>query len=125
MNYQVKAILTKRLKKDLIINLVFLMEQNIFLQEYLKIIQYLYLLKNTLNILVALLGLICGNLRENGMLGENIENVIKSDSNFAPTFVDHYLLPGVNFNGDCQVNNISVPKKVINIYISYKLNPQL
>ena len=38
MNYQVKAILTKRLKKDLIINLVFLMEQNIFLQEYLKII---------------------------------------------------------------------------------------
>ena len=125
MNYQVKAILTKILKKDLIINLVFLMEQNIFLQEYLKIIQYLYLLKNTLNILVALLGLICGNLRENGMLGENIENIIKSDSNFAPTFVDHYLLPGVNFNGDCQVNNISVPKKVINIYISYKLNPQL
>ena len=125
MNYQVKAILTKRLKKDLIINLVFLMEQNIFLQEYLKIIQYLYLLKDTLNILVALLGLICGNLRENGMLGENIENIIKSDSNFAPTFVDHYLLPGVNFNGDCQVNNISVPKKVINIYISYKLNPQL
>ena len=125
MNYQVKAILTKRLKKDLIINLVFLMEQNIFLQEYLKIIQYLYLLKNTLNILVALLGLICGNLRENGMLGENIENITKSDSNFAPTFVDHYLLPGVNFNGDCQVNNISVPKKVINIYISYKLNPQL
>ena len=125
MNYQVKAILTKRLKKDLIINLVFLMEQNIFLQEYLKIIQYLYLLKNTLNILVALLGLICGNLRENGMLGENIENIIKSDSNFAPPFVDHYLLPGVNFNGDCQVNNISVPKKVINIYISYKLNPQL
>ena len=101
MNYQVKAILTKRLKKDLIINLVFLMEQNIFLQEYLKIIKYLYLLKNTLNILVALLGLICGNLRENGMLGENIENIIKSDSNFAPTFVDHYLLPGVNFNGDC------------------------
>ena len=125
MNYQVKAILTKRLKKDLIINLVFLMEQNIFLQEYLKIIQYLYLLKNTLNILVALLGLICGNLRENGILGENIENIIKSDSNLAPTFVDHYLLPGVNFNGDCQVNNISVPKKVINIYISYKLNPQL
>ena len=35
------------------------------------------------------------------MLGENIENIIKSDSNFAPTFVDHYLLPGVNFNGDC------------------------
>ena len=45
-------------------NLVFLMEQNIFLQEYFKIIYYLYQLKNTLNILVALLGLKRENLME-------------------------------------------------------------
>ena len=53
MSYQknVKAIST-------IINLVFLMEQNIFLQEYFKIIYYLYQLKNTLTILVKLVGLI-------------------------------------------------------------------
>ena len=31
-----------------------------------------------------------------------------------------------NFNGHCLIkNNISIPKKVINLYISYTLNPQL
>ena len=38
------------------------MEQNNFLQEYFKIIKYLYQIKNTLNILLALLGLNRGNL---------------------------------------------------------------
>ena len=38
------------------------MEENIFLQEYFKIIYDLYQLKNTLNILVALLQLIRGNI---------------------------------------------------------------
>ena len=41
------------------------MEQNIFIKEYFKIIWYLYQLKNTLNILVAVLGLNCGNLNLN------------------------------------------------------------
>ena len=45
-------------------NLIFLIAQNIFLQEYFKIIYYLYQLKNPLNILVALLGLIRENLIE-------------------------------------------------------------
>ena len=54
------------------------------------------------------------------MSEENIENITKSDSNFAPTFVDHHLLPDMNFNGHGLIkNNISVPKKVINLYISY------
>ena len=39
--------------------------------------------------------------RSNEMLEENIENITKSDSNFAPTFVDHNLLPHINFNGHC------------------------
>ena len=60
------------------------------------------------------------------MLEENIENITKSDSNFAPTFLDHDLLPDINFNGYCLTNNDhSIPKKVINLYISYVLNPQL
>ena len=60
------------------------------------------------------------------MSEENIENVTKSDSNFAPTFVDHHSLPDVNFNGYCLIkHNISIPKKVKNLYISYALNPQL
>ena len=34
-------------------------------------------------------------------------------------------LVSVNFNGHCFINNISIPKKVINLYISYTLNSQL
>ena len=57
---------------------------------------------------------------------ESIENITKSGSNFAPTFVDHHLLPDMNFNGHCLIkNNISIPKKVINLYISYTLGLQL
>ena len=64
--------------------------------------------------------------KSNGMSEENIENIIKSKSNFAPTFIDHHLLPDINFNGHCLIkHNISIPKKVTNLYISYTLNPQL
>ena len=60
------------------------------------------------------------------MSEENIENITKSDSSFAPAFVDHHLLPSINFNGHFLIkNNIFIPKKVINLYISYKLNSQL
>ena len=61
-----------------------------------------------------------------GVSEENIENITKLDSNFAPTFVDHYSLPGITLNGHCLIkNNISIPKKVINLYISYTLSPNL
>ena len=63
------------------------MEQNITLQEYFKIIQYFY--QNTLNILVLLQRLICGN----------IESTTKSRRNFALTFVHYHVLPSINFNG--------------------------
>ena len=60
------------------------------------------------------------------MSKESIENITKSDCNFAPTFVDHHVLPNTDFNGHCLIkNNISVPKKVVNLYISYTLGPQL
>ena len=50
----------------------------------------------------------------------------KSNRNFAPTFVNHHLLPDINFNAHCLINNnISVFKKVINSNISYILNPWL
>ena len=64
--------------------------------------------------------------KPNGMSEENIENVTKSGSNFTPTFADHHILRDTNFNGHCLIkNNISITKKVINLYISYKLNPHL
>ena len=53
---------------------------------------------------------------------ENIENITKSDSHLAPTFVDHHILPDISFNGHCLINNISIPEKDINIYIFYILN---
>ena len=57
------------------------------------------------------------------MSEENIENITKSDRNFAPTFVDHHVLPDINFNERFLIkNNISIPKKVINVYISDILN---
>ena len=62
--------------------------------------------------------------KSNGMSEKNNENIAKSDSDYAPTFVDNNLLPDINFNKHCLIkNNISIPKKVINLYISYKLNP--
>ena len=55
----------------------------------------------------------------------NIENITKLGSNFASIFVDHHVLPDINFNWHCLVNNIYVPKKAINIYISCTLSPLL
>ena len=49
---------------------------------------------------------ICGTIRidssiSNGISEENIESITISDSNFVPTFVDHHILPDINFNGHC------------------------
>ena len=60
------------------------------------------------------------------MSEKNIEDITKSDSNFAWTFVNHHVLPDKNFNEHCLINNnISISNKVINLYISYILNPLL
>ena len=57
------------------------------------------------------------------MSEEDTENITKSDSNFGATFANHHVLLDINFNGHCLINNISVPKKLKNLYISYILNP--
>ena len=60
------------------------------------------------------------------MSEEYIQKATKSDSDFAATFVNNNLLPGINFNGYSLINNnISIIKKVINLYIFYIINPQL
>ena len=42
------------------------------------------------------------------MSEENIEKITKSNSNFAPPFVDLYLLPDIDFNWNFLINdNIS------------------
>ena len=39
--------------------------------------------------------------KSNGLPEESIDYITRSDSNFAPTFVDHHSLPDINFNGHC------------------------
>ena len=59
------------------------------------------------------------------MSEENTENITKSENIFAPTFVNYHVSPDIDFNGHCLINNISIPKKVINIYNFYTLNQWL
>ena len=47
----------------------------------------------------------------NGLSEENIENITKSNCNFPPTFVNHHILPDINFNGHCLINNIYISLK--------------
>ena len=99
------------------------MEQNIFFPEifqnclvFIPVKKYITYFSGTTRI---------DSWKYNEGSEENIENITESDSNFAPSFVDHILLPDIDFNGHCLINNISIPKKVINLYISYTLNLQL
>ena len=46
------------------------------------------------------------------MSEESIENITKSDNNFAPTFVDDHLLPDMNFDKHCLIKK--------NIFLSLK-----
>ena len=48
--------------------------------------------------------------KSNEITEENIEKITKSDSSFAPTFVDHHLLTDIYFNGHCVINNLSLRK---------------
>ena len=59
--------------------------------------------------------------KSNSMSEESLENITKSGDYFAPPIlVNYYPLPHVKFNGHCLItNNISIPKKVINLYVSY------
>ena len=65
-----------------------LTEQNVFLWEYFKAEKYVKHFIGTNQI---------DSPKSNGMCGENIGNITKSESNFLPTFafVDHHLSRGI------------------------------
>ena len=66
------------------------MAQNIFLQEYFKNFYYIYLLKKYIKYFSGTNQI---NLwKSNGMSDKNIENITKTDSTFATTFVNHHVL---------------------------------
>ena len=66
------------------------MDQTIFLQDYFKIIQYLYQIKKQ-HIKYFSRTTRIDQQKYNEMSEENIKNVTKSDGNFAPTFGDHHV----------------------------------
>ena len=49
--------------------------------------------------------------QSNGMSEESLQNITKSDINFAPTFFDHHSLPDINFYGDCLIKMIFLSLK--------------
>ena len=54
--------------------------------------------------------------KSNRISQENIKNITVRQT----TFAGHYLLPDINFNGHCLIsNNISIPRKVIYIFLTY------
>ena len=53
----------------------------------------------------------------------SIENITASENSFASNLLNYYLLADTKYNGRCLINNnIFVPRKVINAYISYILD---
>ena len=100
--------LTKGLTKDLMNKIGILNGAKFLSSGMFQNCLVFILAKNTLNISVALLRLIRGNLME---CQKKILKTTKSDRNFAPTFLDHHLLQDITFNGHCLINNIFIPKK--------------
>ena len=121
---KVKAISTKGLTKDLINKFSILNGANYFcsgiFQNYLLFLsakKYITYFSSTPQI---------DSWESNRISEENNESIAKSEINFATTFVDHHLLSDINVTGYCLINNnISIPKKLINLYISYALTPCL
>ena len=59
-----------------------------------------------------------------GIPERSIENITTTSSSFAPTLINSYTLPYVKFSGHCLINKFPDSGKVINLYISYTLNPR-
>ena len=98
---KVKGRSTKRLTKDLMNKFSILNEAKYFssgiFQNYLVFIpakKYIKYFSDTTR---------TDSWKSYGMPQENIENIIKSDRSFVSTFVDHHLLPDINFNGHCLI----------------------
>ena len=97
LSQKVQAASTKRLTKDLINKFGILNEAKYFssgiFQNYLVFIpakRYIKYFSDTTRI---------GSWKFIGISEENIEKITKAGSNFASTFVDHHVLPNINFIG--------------------------
>ena len=115
LSKKVKAILTERLTNHLINKFSILNGAKYFssgiLQTYLVFIPARKWIKHFSGTTWI------DSWKSNEISEENFKNITKSSSNFAPTFVDHHLLPDIYFTGNCLINNIFIRKKVVNIHI--------
>ena len=110
LSKNVKTISVKGLTKNMINKFGILMTQNIFLSEAFQ--NYLVFIPAKKYSKYPSGTTLIDSWKSNGTSEENIENITKSDRNFAPAFVDNPVLPDINFNEDCVIkNNISVLKK--------------
>ena len=99
LSKKVKVILTNGLTKDLINKFSILNGAKYF---SLGIFQNYLVFKPTKKYIKYMTGTTRIEWwKSNGMSEESIENINKSDSDFAPTFVDHHLLPDMTFNEHC------------------------
>ena len=90
--------------------MIFFMEQNISIQEHFKIILYLYQLSESIG----------GNLMD---CKKKVMKILLDPTTFLLQLL--LLIIGLNFNRNCVINNIFIPKKVTNLYMSYILNAWL
>ena len=101
LSKQVKVISTKGIKKDLIDKFSIIDgEKSFILGIFQNDLVFIPTKKNT--------KYFHGNTqiyswKSNEMSEKGIENITKSDSNFASTNVDHHSLPDINFNGHCLI----------------------
>ena len=90
MNYQkIWSNIINRIKKDLISKLSILKEAKSF--SFGMFQNHLVFLSGKKSIKYFSGTIQFDTWKSNGMSEESTENITKSDSNFAPTFVDHHL----------------------------------
>ena len=104
LSKKVKAISIKRLNKNLINKSSILNRAKDFSLETFQNYVVFMPTRKHIKYTKCFSGNRIDSWKSNGMLEENIENITKSDSNFAPTFVDHHLLLDMCFSGQCLIN---------------------
>ena len=75
------------------------MGQNIFLQGLFQIYSVFKSAKKHIKYFIGTTRIY--SWKSNEISEETIENLTKSDSSFVPIFVNHHVLPDINFNGHC------------------------
>ena len=122
MNYQkIWSNITNRIKKDLISKLSILKEAKSF--SFGMFQNHLVFLSGKKSIKYFSGTIQFDTWKSNGMSEETIENITKSDSNFAPTFVDHHLLQCMIFNEHCLIKMIFLSLKNNKPIFSYMQTP--